>query len=88
MKLFVANLPFKMSEEEFAQQFRTFGEIHSAKIITDRETGRSRGFGFIELDDVGGRKAISKMDGHEIDGRVIKVSEAKPREQHRPGFRN
>lgn len=88
MKLFVANLPFKMSEDEFAQQFRTFGEIHSVKIITDRETGRSRGFGFIELDDVAGRKAIANMDGQEIQGRQIKVSEAKPREQHRPGFRN
>ncbi len=79
MNLYVGNLPNSMTEEELTSKFKEYGEIQSLKIITDRETGNSRGFGFIEMSDNDGRKAIQELNDTEIQGRQITVNEAKER---------
>jgi RNA recognition motif-containing protein len=79
MKLYVGNLPNSMTEEELTSEFKEFGEIQSLKIITDRETGRSRGFGFIEMPDNAGRKAIQELNETDMQGRQITVNEAQER---------
>ena len=80
-KLYVGNLPWSTDEAELRQMFETFGEVHSCALITDRETGRSRGFGFVELDDESAEKAMSDLNGKDMDGRALRVNEAqdKPR---------
>ncbi len=78
--LYVGNLSFDTSEEGLRGQFEQYGTVESAKIITDRETGRSRGFGFVEMDTEGGEAAIQALNGTTVDGRELKVNEAKPRE--------
>jgi RNA recognition motif-containing protein len=80
-KLYVGNLSFNSSEDDIRTQFSNFGEVISVNLITDRETGRLRGFGFVEMDDEGARAAIAGMDGQEFGGRNLKVNEAedKPR---------
>ncbi len=86
MKLFVGNLPFSLSEDDLHNQFAAIGNVLSAKIITDRETGRPRGFGFVEMASAEeGRTAIAELDGKEIGGRQIAVSEAKPQENRGGG---
>lgn len=76
-KLFVGGLSWGTTDDGLHQAFSQFGEIVEAKVITDRETGRSRGFGFVTFaNDDGATKAISEMDGTELDGRTIKVNEA------------
>ncbi len=82
MKLYVGNLPNSMTEEELTSEFEGYGEIQSLKIITDRETGRSRGFGFIELSDNAGRKAIQELNETELQGRKIIVNEAQEKKQN------
>ncbi|MFP4368510.1 MAG: RNA recognition motif domain-containing protein [Candidatus Kapaibacterium sp.] len=81
MKIFVGNLPNELTEEELNSHFKGFGEIKSLKIITDRDTGKSRGFGFIEMPENAGRKAIQDLNETEIQGRQITVNEAKERQQ-------
>lgn len=76
MKLYVGNLPNSMNEDELTSEFKVYGEIHSLKIITDRETGRSRGFGFIEMSDNAARKAIEGLNDTDMQGRQISVSQA------------
>ena len=84
MKLYVGNLPFSYDNEDLAAQFRRFGEVASAQVITDRETGRSRGFGFVELtNDDEARRAIEELDGSDMGGRRVNVNEARPREPRR-----
>jgi RNA recognition motif-containing protein len=81
MNIFVSNLSFNVQDEDLREFFTAYGEVTSAKIINDRETGRSRGFGFVEMsDDAASKKAIQELDGADVDGRTIKVSEAKPKE--------
>ncbi len=80
-QIYVGNLPYRSSEEEVRELFAQFGEVNSVKLITDRETGRPRGFGFVEMDDQSALEAIEALDGKEFDGRVLKVNEARPREQ-------
>jgi len=77
-KLYVGNLPFSATEEELKECFSACGEVQSVKIITDRETGRSRGFCFVEMDNA--EAAIAELNGKEMDGRRITVSEARERE--------
>lgn len=80
-KLYVGNLSFSSTEDDVRNAFSAFGEVHSVALITDRETGRLRGFGFVEMDDEGAKAAIAGMDGKELGGRTLKVNEAqdKPR---------
>jgi RNA recognition motif-containing protein len=79
MKLYVGNLPFTTASEDLGTLFGQHGEVTSAEIVKDRDTGRPRGFGFVEMSDADGRKAIDSLDGTEIDGRRITVNEARPR---------
>ncbi len=80
-KLYVGNLPWTSTEADLRDLFSTFGEVHSAAVITDRDTGRSRGFGFVELDENAADKAISDLDGKDYGGRPIRVNEAQQRER-------
>jgi len=78
-KLYVGNLPFTADEQTLADTFAEFGTVESAKIITDRDTGRSKGFGFVEMSSDGeAQEAISKMNGADFNGRALTVNEAKP----------
>ncbi len=80
MNIYVGNLPYQTSEEELGEIFGSYGEVDSVKIIFDRGTGRSKGFGFVEMgDDEAAKQAISELDGKEIGGRNLRVNEAKPR---------
>ena len=77
--LYVGNLSWSTSEDEVRSAFQAYGEVTSVKLIEDRETGRPRGFGFVEMEDSGAIEAIQNLDGTMLDGRNIKVNEAKPR---------
>jgi RNA recognition motif-containing protein len=80
MNLFVSNLGFRMQESELADAFAQFGEVSAARIITDRETHRSRGFGFVEMpDDEAAKAAIEALNGKEVGGRPLNVREAEDR---------
>ena len=79
--IYVGNLPFGATEDAIRDLFAQHGEVQSVKIITDRETGHSRGFGFVEMDEEGGTKAIAALDQAELDGRNLKVNEARAREE-------
>ncbi|RYY63038.1 MAG: RNA-binding protein [Chitinophagaceae bacterium] len=82
MNIYVSNLGFGVQSEDLKQLFSTFGSVSSANIIMDRATGRSRGFGFVEMPDKeAAEKAIKELDGSMMEGRSIKANEAKPREQ-------
>ena len=82
MKLYVGNLPWSVTEAELKELFSDVGEVTSAKIITDRDSGRSRGFGFVEMAKESAQEAIKKFSGHVINDRTLRVNEAnepKPR---------
>ena len=80
MNIFVGNLPYNFTSDDLNQLFSPFGGISSAQVISDRDTGRSRGFGFVEMDnDDEARKAIEELDGSDADGRRLTVNEARPR---------
>jgi RNA recognition motif-containing protein len=86
MNIFVGSLPFKVEESELKEVFEEFGEVTSVKIITDRETGRSKGFGFIEMpDDEAAKKAIAEANGAELYGRTIVVNEAEEKKERTGG---
>jgi RNA recognition motif-containing protein len=81
MNIYVANLSFAVQDEDLREFFTPYGEVTSAKVIMDKVSGRSRGFGFVEMsDDEAARKAIAELDGATVEGRAIKVNEAKPKE--------
>ncbi len=80
-RLFVGSLPYKLTEDEMKDFFAQVGEVVSVRIITDRDTGRSKGFGFVEMaEDSAGDAAIADLNGKELLGRPITVSEAKPQQ--------
>ncbi len=80
-KLYVGNLAFSVTDDELQQAFTSFGNILSARVVMDRMTGRSKGFGFVEIEDDGqADDAVNKMNGQTIGGRPVRVSEAKPQE--------
>jgi|TARA_B110000263_G_scaffold172681_1_gene150656 RNA recognition motif-containing protein len=82
MNIYCANLPYKSRDEDLASLFSEYGEVVEAKIILDRETNRSRGFGFVEMSsDEDAKKAIDGLNGKEIEGRGLVVNEARPRAQ-------
>jgi len=86
MNIFVGNLSYSTTDESLRQAFEAHGEVTSAKVITDRETGRSRGFGFVEMpNDEEARAAMAELDGKELDDRTVKVNEARPREERGGG---
>jgi len=80
-KIYVGNLSWSSSEDDVREHFAGIGEVHSVAVITDRETGRSRGFGFIEMDDSDAERAISELDGKELGGRPLRVNEAQERQR-------
>ncbi len=85
-KLYVGNLSYSASEEALANLFAQFGDVVSARIITDRETGRSKGFGFVEMADEGAaQQAITALNGQTVDGRPLTVNEARPQERREGG---
>jgi cold-inducible RNA-binding protein len=85
MNIFVGNLAWTTTEEDLAQLFEPFGIVEQARIATDRDTGRSRGFGFVEMpDDTEAQAAIDELNGSSIGGRPLTVNEARPREERRP----
>ena len=79
LNIFVGNLPFSTNGAELEELFATHGAVTSATVITDRDTGRSRGFGFVEMDDDAGRAAIEALNGADFGGRPLTVNEAQPR---------
>ncbi|MFI5172683.1 MAG: RNA recognition motif domain-containing protein [Chitinophagales bacterium] len=81
MNIYVSGLSFKLNDADLRQLFEAYGEVSSAKIIMDKFTGRSRGFGFVEMGDDDGQKAIDALNETEVDGKVIGVSVARPREE-------
>jgi len=85
-RIYVGNLPFTASEEDVSALFAQYGEVISCHLLKDRETGRPRGFGFVEMEDEGARAAIAALDGQDFGGRALKVNEAQPRESG-GGFR-
>lgn len=88
MNIFVGSLPYRLKEAQLSQYFEEYGQVSSAKIVTDRETGRSKGFGFVEMEnDEEANAAIEALNGQEVDGRNIVVNEARPRTESR-GFNN
>jgi len=87
-KIYVGNLPWSADEAGLRELFSSVGEVHSAAVISDRETGRSRGFGFIEMDDSDAEKAISQLNGQELDGRQLRINEARDRNDRSGGGRS
>lgn len=86
MKLYVGNLPDNMTEEALSTMFTEAGPVASAKIITDRYTGQPRGFGFVEMETkTDGQRAISMLNGKDVDGRTLKVNEARPQQKRGGG---
>ncbi len=81
MNIYVGNLSYKVSDQELMEVFEEFGTVISAKVIKDRETSRSKGFGFVEMEsDDDAQSAIAELDGAEINGRVVKVNKARPKQ--------
>lgn len=84
MQLYVGNLPFKTDSDELRDAFAEFGTVRSAKVVMDRDTGRSKGFGFVEFEDSrAGMHAIAAMNGHNMGGRVLVVNEARQQNSRR-----
>ena len=90
MQIYVGNMSYGITDESLKSLFDEYGEVDSVKIITDRETGRAKGFGFITMnDDSAAQSAIEELNGKEFDGRTLRVNEAKPREERpRRSFNN
>jgi hypothetical protein len=86
-KLYVGNLPYQMRDSDLEQAFSQFGQVNSAKVMMERETGRSKGFGFVEMgSDAEAQAAISGMNGQPLGGRSVVVNEARPMENRPRGF--
>ncbi len=86
-RIYIGNLPYTATEDEVRDLFSQHGEVVSCALPTDRETGRPRGFGFIEMSNEDGRKAIEALDGQDFGGRQLRVNEARPREDRGGGGR-
>ena len=86
-KLYVGNLAYSVTDDSLRQHFAEFGDVSSAKVMMDRDTGRSKGFGFVEMGSVeAAQAAIRGMHGKSVDGRALVVNEARPREERPGGF--
>ncbi len=85
-RLYVGNLPYSVTDEKLSEMFSQHGTVESARVITDKYSGRSKGFGFVEMTtDDEARVAIEKINGQEIEGRKLNVNEARPQEERAPG---
>ncbi|MGQ7870326.1 RNA recognition motif domain-containing protein [Sunxiuqinia sp. sy24] len=85
MNIYVGNLDYNLKEDELGGIFAEYGEVVSVKIVMDRETGRAKGFGFVEMAvEAEGEKAVEELDGAEVNGRNIKVNKARPRPERAP----
>lgn len=82
MNIFVAGLSYQISDADLKELFEDYGDVTSAKIITDKETNRSKGYGFVEMADENGQNAIDELNGAEYDGRTLSVSVARPRTEN------
>lgn len=82
-RIYVGNLPFSATDDQVRELFSPYGDVVSVSLITDRETGRPRGFGFVEMNDGEADDAISALDGESMDGRPLRINEARPREPRR-----
>jgi len=85
MKLYVGNMSFSTTEDSLEALFSNYGEVQEVAVVTDRETGRPRGFGFVTMDDDGAKAAIEALNGNEFEGRTLTVNEARPRENRGGG---
>ena len=85
MKLYVGNLSYNTTDSTLNDLFAPYGQVESARVITDRDTGSSKGFGFVEMSNSDAQKAMGALNGREIDGRAIRVNEAKPQESRTGG---
>ncbi|MBV6878671.1 RNA-binding protein [Epilithonimonas ginsengisoli] len=81
MNIFVSNINYATKDYQLQELFEEFGEVTSAKIITDRDTGRSKGFGFVEMGDEEGKQALDALNQKEFNGKILNVTEARPREE-------
>ncbi|MBI5326315.1 MAG: RNA-binding protein [Ignavibacteriae bacterium] len=88
MNIYVGNLPFATTDEDLKQIFAEYGEVQKARVIIDRESGRSRGFGFVEMSDNAARKAISTLNETEYDGKQLTVNEARDKSNGAVGYGN
>ncbi len=88
MNIYVGNLPFSVTEDELREMFGQFGEVQTVKLITDRETGRPRGFGFVEMDDEGAEAAIKALNDTEMGGRNLRINQSEPRKTGGGGGRS
>ncbi len=79
MNIYVGNLPFRTTSDDLERLFGEYGEVQSAQVITDRDTGRSRGFGFVEMPDTVAQTAIDALNGADFEGRPLTVNQARPR---------
>lgn len=84
--IYVGNLPWSATEEQVQELFSAHGNVISVKLITDRETGRARGFGFVEMEDADAANAIEALDNSSYGGRTLRVNEARPREPRAPRY--
>lgn len=81
MNIYVGNLSYQMTEDELREAFAAYGDVSEVKVLSDRETGRSRGFGFVEMPNQSeGEAAIAELNGKDVGGRALRVNEARPRE--------
>ncbi len=85
MKLYVGNLSYNTTDSTLNDLFSPFGQVESARVITDRDTGSSKGFGFVEMSNSDAQKAMGALNGREVDGRALRVNEAKPQENRGGG---
>lgn len=79
--IYVGNLPFSATEEDIRKLFSPYGTVHAVKLVSDRETGKPRGFGFVDMDDSAAASAISALNGKEVGGRSLRINEARERER-------
>jgi len=79
-RMYVGNLPYSSSEDDVRELFSQYGDVGDVNVVEDRETGRSRGFGFVEMSEAQAEEAMSNLDGSQFGGRTLKVNEAKPRQ--------
>ncbi len=82
--IYVGNLPFTSTESDVHELFSQYGSVDTVRLVTDRDTGRPRGFGFVEMEEEGASKAIEELDGKDFGGRNLRVNEARPREERAP----